>query len=106
MNPTREQILNRKLPSENVPCPELGPDATLIVRRMTAREYLEFLEQSKASPDLTYAHWIVATVVNESGAKVFNLDDAKALADTDALLVNRLAEVAMKLNIRSNPGKN
>lgn len=106
---TREQILrSRKLPSEVVPCPELGDGATLIVRRLSAREFMALSAKVKAQPDLAYAHWIVATVIDEQGAPVFNDDDAAALGEQDTTLVERLVSAAMKLNVngKGDPAKN
>src|SRR2546430_1203538 len=106
---TRDQILRpRKLPTEVVPCPELGDGVTLIVRRLTAREFMALSAKVKAQPDLAYAHWIVATVIDEQGATVFNEDDAAALGEQDTTLVERLTSAAMKLNVngKGEPGKN
>lgn len=108
MIPTREQIFSRKLPTEDVPCPELGEGAKLIVRRLSTREYLALVEKANAQPDLIYAHYIAAAVVDEGGKQVFTADDAAALADQDFELVNRLGEVAIRLNTptKGPDGKN
>jgi len=95
---TREQILQHTLPTESVPCPEFGDSATLTVRRMTAKEFLALNAKLKAEPDLAFAHWITATVVDASGNKMFTEADVVALADKDFVLVNRLAEAAIRVN--------
>src|SRR5437879_4891959 len=98
---TREQILRpRKMPTEVVPCPELGDGATLIVRRLTGREFMDLSNKVKTQPDLAFAFWITATVVDESGNRVFTEDDdVAALAEQDGTLVQRLTEAAMRLNV-------
>lgn len=99
---TRQQILQpRTLPSEVVPAPELGDGASLIVRRLAAREFMELSTKVKAQPDIAYALWIVATVVDENGANVFTENDAAALGEQDATLVQRLTETAMRLNVNA-----
>jgi len=95
---TREQILQHKLPTESVPCPELADGAALIVRRLTAREFMALNAKIKADPDAAYAHWIAATVVDEAGNRIFNESDAAALADQDFNLINRLTEAAIRIN--------
>lgn len=100
MATTREQVLSkRKLPTEVVPCPELGDGSSLTVRRLTAREFMALSKKVQADSDLAFAHWIVATVIDENGKPVFNEDDAAALGEQDATLVERLTTAAMKLNV-------
>jgi hypothetical protein len=109
MTLTREQILKpRTMPSEVVPCPEIADGATLTVRRLTGKEFMAMSAKVKAEPDLAFAYWIMATVVNDDGAAVFNADDAVALGEQDATLIQRLSEVAMKLNVngKGDPAKN
>lgn len=98
---TREQILNRyrdkKLVTETVPAPELGEGETLLVKKLKAAEVFEITARAKAQPDLMYAHWIVACVVDESGKPIFTAEDAAALGDEEFSLVERLMEVATRL---------
>ncbi|HEV2294094.1 MAG TPA: hypothetical protein VGR35_09560 [Tepidisphaeraceae bacterium] len=99
---TREQILQRrKVTTEVVPAPELGDGATLNVRRLSAREFMELTEQAKTDSDNAYAYWIAATVVDDTGeGKVFTVDDAKGLvSELDITLVERLTDAAQRLNI-------
>lgn len=102
MSLTREHILApRKVVTEPVPCPELGAGAKLLVRRLSAREFMALSAKAKANPDQAYAFWIVATVVGEDGRPVFNEEDAAALAEQDATFVQRLTEAAMRLNVNA-----
>src|SRR5688500_12409091 len=96
---TREQILRpRKLATKSVPAPELGDGETLTVRRLSAREFMDLTAKAKGQPEIAYAHWIVATVVNDAGTRIFNEDDAVALGEQDITLVERLTDEAMKIN--------
>lgn len=97
----REQILARRVTAtEVVPAPELGDGATLTVRRLSAREFMVMTDKAKAEPELAYAHWIAATVVDDQSARVFTVDDAQGLvADLDITLVERLTDAAQRLNI-------
>lgn len=97
---TRDQILARTLswPTEVVPCPELGAGATLRVKTLNARDFMDMSSRAKASPDLAYAHWIVATVVDDEGKAVFQPEDAATLANMPFSLIARLTEAAQRLN--------
>jgi hypothetical protein len=95
---TRDQFLSRKLPTEQVPCPELGDGVTVTVTRLGARDYLALSERVKAEPQLAFVHWLVACVRDDSGAAMFTPEDAAALADSDFVVVDRLASAAIRLN--------
>ena len=70
----------------------------LTVRRLTARDYMALAGKVKAEPDLAYAYWIAATVIDGDGKRIFTDEDAAVLADADHAIVNRLAETAIRLN--------
>lgn len=96
---TREQILKpRKLVTKTVPAPELGDGETLLVRRLSAREFMDLTAKAKTQPDIAYAHWIVATVVDEAGNRLFTEEDATTLGEQEITLVERLTDEAMKIN--------
>ena len=100
MSLTREQFLSsRKLVTETVPAPELGDGVTVTVRRLTAREFMTLSNKVKADADMAYAHWITATVIGDDGKPLFTEQDAAALAEQDATLIERLTMAAMKLNV-------
>lgn len=101
---TREQILKADdLKTETVPVPEWGGD--VIVRTMTGFEYSKF-EQSINSPDegktdLTNlrAKLCSMTIVNEEGEKIFLEDDIIELSKKSAGAINRVFNVAQRLNL-------
>lgn len=100
MSLTREDILRRRpLPTEVVPAPELGDGVTLRVRRLNAGEFLALTEKAKADPQTAYQHWIVATVCDDAGQRVFTDDDAPAIAELDIALVERLTTASQRLNL-------
>jgi hypothetical protein len=102
MTVTRDQFLKpRPRVTETVPCPEFGPDASVKVRKLSAQEFNALSEKTKANPDLAYAYWITATVVDDSGANIFTESDAVTFGEQDATLVQRLVETATKLNVVS-----
>jgi hypothetical protein len=96
---TREQILNlNDLPTVAVPVPEWGEGATLNVRQLTVAEVTALAEAQKAAPDKMFVQWIVATVVDDAGARIFNPEDVEALERKSAQVIQRLAEAAITLN--------
>ena len=94
------------LPTETVDVPEWGGDVT--VRTMTGRERDEFeaeiLKRPKAADgsiaDLRglKVHLVIRTVVDESGAPLFTDEDGEALNGKSAAALNRIADVAQRLN--------
>jgi lipoprotein-anchoring transpeptidase ErfK/SrfK len=98
---TKDQILAaRRTATETVPAPELGDDAALIVRRLSARDFMALTDKARAEPELAYAHWIAATVVDDAGRPVFDAADASGVvAELDITLVERLTDAAQRLNI-------
>ena len=96
---TREQILNtRDLPTQRVPVPEWGEGATLNVRQLTVAEVNELAKHQSDHPEKVFVYWIVATVVDDTGKRMFTPDDAEALERKSAQVIKRLAEAAIKLN--------
>jgi hypothetical protein len=97
---TREQILNANdLPSEPVPVPEWGQGATLKVRQLTVAEVNELAKKQTEHPDKVFAYWLVFTVVDDNGNRLFTPEDAVALEGKSAQVIKRLAEAAIKLNM-------
>jgi hypothetical protein len=96
---TREQILNlNDLPTQQVPVPEWGEGATLNVRQLTVAEVNALAEAQKAAPDKMFVQWIVATVMDDNGNRLFTPDDVEALERKSAQVIRRLAEAAIGLN--------
>jgi hypothetical protein len=97
---TREQILKpRPRVTEVIACPELGDDANVIVRRLTASEFVELNEKAREHPEKAYVYWLVASVIDDAGNPLFSEDDAVALGEQDVLLVQRLTEAAQRLSV-------
>ena len=97
---TRDAIFAANdLPTEVVPVPEWGGEgATLTVRRLTAAEFLALLAKVKADPDRAYAYWLVFTVVDDAGKRLFTEADAEALAGKSMQVIQRLFDAADRLN--------
>ncbi len=89
------------LKHEDVPVPQWG--GTVRVRMMTGAERDEFRgaianEEGKAAPGQVSAALLVATCVDESGARLFAIEDMEALMEKSAAALDVLAEVAMRIN--------
>jgi hypothetical protein len=94
----RESILAaRKLPTETVDVPEWG--GTACVKTLTAAEFMALTAKTKADPERTYAHWIIATVVDEQGQPVFKPEDVAAIGEQPISAIERLADAAQRLNM-------
>lgn len=95
---TKNDILNRPRTIEQVPAPELGDAATLGVRLLSAAEFLKLSGEAKAQPELGYAFWIIATVVDDNGTAMFTDADLEAVTALPFPLVDRLIDKAQKVN--------
>ncbi len=108
---TAEEILaKRKLATEVVPIPEWGPEASLIVSQMTGADSDEFNDslwvvQGKRiirdHKNVT-ARMLVRCIVDEDGKKVFKPEQVKELGELPSPILNRLDEVAKRLNSTGN----
>lgn len=95
---TRTDILNRPPTIETVPAPELGEGATLGVKLLSAAEFMGMSSDPRSKGDKAYAAWLLACVCDQTGQPVFTADDFDALTSLPFTLVNRLIEVAQKVN--------
>ena len=96
---TREQFLTAcDIRSEVVAVPEMGEGATVIVRGVSARDWMKLREAVKADPDHAYVHYLVATVVDDQGKPLFTPADAEALADKSIAVIDRLSAAAQRVN--------
>lgn len=101
---SKNAILGAKdLPHEDVPVPAWG--GTVRVRTMTGAERDEFRASVAASDGETgvpigqfSAALLVATCVDESGARLFTTSDMAALQAKAAAALDAPAAVAMRLN--------
>ena len=101
---TKEQILAADdLKTETVPVPEWGGEVT--VRTMTAAEYGRFeqtiISTGDEQKDLSdiRARLCSMTIVNEEGEKIFSEDDIIELGKKSAGALNRVFNIAQKLNM-------
>lgn len=99
----RDKILAASdLHKEEVHVPEW--DATIFVRVMTARERDSFeaeqlaLSKKDRGTDNIRARLVVLTAVDASGARIFGASDADALGNKAVNAMDRLANVAMRIN--------
>ena len=102
---SRKAILGANdLPSEKVNVPEWGGE--VYVRSMNAMER-ELYEQSIAIGEgddrkLDFGHLrtrlLLFTVTDDQGKRLFEEGDVEALASKSARAINRIAEVAQRLN--------
>jgi hypothetical protein len=94
----RTDILNRKWPMESVTLPEFDGE-TVNVKTLSAAEFLRLAELEKAHPQKGYALWWISCVCDEQGQPLFTVDDIEAITHLPISPVNRVVEVAKKLNL-------
>jgi hypothetical protein len=101
---TRESILSQtNLPTESVTIPEWGGDVFVKTMSGTDRDAFEgtHLAARKSGGETTAnirARLAVFTVCDASGALLFKPEDADALGKTHAKALDRVFDVARKLN--------
>jgi len=98
----RESILQTNdLPSELVSVPEWGGE--VYVRTLTGTErdaFEQALSGKKNKPNLdnVRARFAVLTICDENGKRLFSDGDVKALGEKSASALDRVFEVASRLN--------
>ena len=106
---TRDQILGADdLPKEEVPVPEWG--GSVFVRTMPGKERDAWESQLlKGDPrdrqlnmDNVRARLASLTIVDAEGNRLFDLKDIEALGQKSAAALDRIWEVAQRLNRMSN----
>ena len=101
---TKDQIMavTNDLPTEEVPVPEWG--GSVFVRTMTGAERDSFeqtmLDNKKSGTNLTNirARLAARVVCDSAGARLFTDKDADALGGKSAKVLDRIFEVAQRLN--------
>lgn len=91
---------------EQVPLPELGDGAAILVRGLTVRERSEFERQflSKKGDRLDNRvkelreRLLIACCRNADGSMMFTVDDLKAIGNMSASIVERIVNVAQRLS--------
>jgi hypothetical protein len=104
---TRDEILAASdLPTEEVPCPEWGPDSAVLVRALSAAEWIDVGRQTMnrdgATDDQSMLDLMVKIpalcVVNENGTRVFSDADVEALGKKNPLPLKRIMDVVQRLS--------
>ena len=105
---TRDAFIKaRSLKFQEVPTPELGAGASVIVREMNALEMEKFATLSaevgdKIAENMRYmADILVMVCVDDEGAQLFTAADTDMLMTHSAALLKRLMTVALELTSTS-----
>lgn len=97
----RDQILNAStIQSETVEVPEWN--GTFVIRALNAEQlvaYYQQLEQMKDEPDFNASLVLIAhSLVDSDGNRVLEDADVKVLAKQNGFLINRLCNIAGRVN--------
>lgn len=99
---TRDEILAAdRLVFEEVPAPELGEDAVVRVRAFSLearQKYYGMIEKAKALASADIVCLVACSVVDDQGDLMFTEEDLAALGRKDAKLMDRIVEVAARVN--------
>lgn len=91
-----------RLKTETVDVPEWGDGVTVIVSEMTGLTRDAFYAKKSDNKDISIsesqADLLLVTVVDETGALVFDEADVALLRAQSSAAVNRIADVAIRLN--------
>ena len=99
---SREEYLSAasKVVKEDVPVPELGEGAVIPVWQMTSRELTQFeLSNTKANEASIRERYLVAVCKDDNGVALFTSDDIAALARSNVAMIDRVTQVARRLNM-------
>lgn len=93
----RESILARKLKTKTVPVPEWN--GQVVVRALSAPEYLDLVAKLKDDTGRAVYWWIVRATFDETGKRIFADEDVATLeVDQPYTVIERLIEEVLKLN--------
>ena len=103
MSLTREQYLAAKSPKELVPLPEIGGDGWVAAMRPVDRDSFERSNAELGSDTFAFldnarARLLVRCLVDENGERLFTDADAAELGKTWCAPLDKLFEVAKRLN--------
>jgi hypothetical protein len=92
-------------PTEVVPLPELGDGVTVTVRGMTARDKgafdMQFVtkgEHNVKAQKQMRERMLVACCIDESGSRLFTLEDVAALGLQSVAIVERIFDACQRVN--------
>lgn len=92
---TAAQILAAKVPFEDVPCPELGGAVRIQALSAAARKRLQ---DAVGEGEVSSVQVVASSAVNEKGELLFSFDEAERLGKVFGVVIERLAQVAFRLN--------
>lgn len=85
--------------TEDVPVPEWGGTVRVAAMDGLARDrFIELQGEGKAALSEFHARVLVACVVGEDGKLLFSADDAELLRSKSSAALDRVVEVAIRLN--------
>lgn len=94
---SKAEILSAEdLPRRVVEVPEWG--GAVILQGMTALEYVQFAETLEVEDPKFWIKILPWSLVDESGEKLFSLDDIEALGGKNPEVILRLGRIANGLN--------
>jgi len=95
---TREALLAAKdlCPKETVSIPELGGD--VVIQGLTAKELVTFQRKADGKEENFAFRLLVLCLKDENGQRILNDEDAPTVEQWPGAIVQRLVEVAMRLN--------
>ena len=98
---SKQSIFSAPLPHEDVPVPEWGGDVRVAVMTGAMRDRLMALQANDA-PDVPSsvfeARLLICTVIDENNQPLFGEEDIEALRNLSRDAVERVLDVAMRLN--------
>jgi len=93
---SRDTIINLKLPEEVVEVPEWG--GKVLIRALTAGQYLSLVKRMQADTERAIYHWIVVSCLDENGNRLFTDDDVAIAERQPFSITERLIAAIMRLN--------
>lgn len=91
-----DKILAVPLKTATVEVPEWG--VTVGIREITAAERVKFGEDAKKTPALAVVRLVIATLTDETGAKVFEPAHQDALLQKSGAVLDRVVTEILKLS--------
>lgn len=96
---SKTSILAASLEHEDVPVPEWGGDVRVAVMSGAARDRFMALQGEGKTPYSVFqARVLVCCVIDENGELLFSEDDVEALRGRSKEALDRVVDVAMRLN--------
>lgn len=94
---TKNDILTKQWPAEEVPLPEFD-NRTVRVKTLSAAEFLKLAELEKRHPQKGYALWWISTVCGPDGVPLFDESDIDLITTLPISAVNKVVDAAKRVN--------